>query len=649
MTRTLIQVITAFLIIIPSTSLIANTFDNAQNYSDERELFKEAKTALKLGKTSRFKIIKQDLKHYPLYPYLEYAEIANGMRLSRKNKIEQFLKDYAGTPVAQRMQHKWLEYLRKYDQWQTYLTAYTKTKSVEQQCYYNLALYRNGEQQRAIKNALALWNTGKSQPKGCDKLFGLLGSKKLITQEIAWQRYQKALANNKTRLAKYLKRFFTSADYKAAYANYQIIRKNPSRIRKHADFDDHSAPNKSVLIKALSLLASKDPTIAHKEWRYFNSHFEFTDKQKVKVQSALIKNFIKVDKIQQADAILENNKMLVSADLLEWRIRQALRLKDWPNIRYWIKALPDKLKTEQRWQYWLARAETAMATDATIDQHPLIKILAKQRGYYAFIAADSLNQTYSMDYKPSDIGTALSKEISQNPGIIRARELYWLDEQVSAIREWSAAGESFNAKQWEATGVAFNRWDWDFIAILSMVRAKAWQDIVVRFPVLHKKYYKQYAQKNQLPTELLMAITRQESAYNIKAVSSSNARGLMQLLPSTAKYIAKKSGQTYKSSKDLFIADKNIALGSAYIKYLMDRFDNNRAVSIAGYNAGPNRANKWLNDAEDALDIDIWVETIPYSETRRYVQNVLAFSVIYSYHLGQTKPLFTAAEKQAKM
>ena len=467
-----------------------------------------------------------------------------------------------------------------------------------------------------------------------------------MTETIAWQRYQKASAANKKKLSRYLKRFFTSPSYKKAYANYESIKKSPTQIRKYADFKDQSDPNKAVLTRSLKLLAKKHPQDAQNEWRYLQDHFSFSGKQVQSIETALIKGLIKHDLSKQADALLETHKQLVSADLLEWRIRQALSASDWANVRYWIKQLPDELADEQRWRYWLARSETQMTPSSALENHELIAGLAKERGYYSFLAADELQQPYAMDYQASHISADIVTDVENNPFIIRSRELFLVGETVNAVREWSAAGKNFNDKQWEAAGLAFYEWGWHHIAIISMVKARSWQDIVVRFPVLHEQQYRIHASKHQLDTQLLMAITRQESAFNTKASSPSNAKGLMQLLPSTAKYIAKKVSIPYKSSRDLLEADKNIALGSAYYKYLMNKFDNNRAVSIASYNAGPGRVGKWLNKSGGNLPVDIWVETIPYNETRRYVQNVLTFSVIYAQHLGENTQLYTYNEKQ---
>lgn len=643
MTRFFVHTVAVFLYLW-TLPLNANTFTAPTNFADERELFSTAIKALSNGNKTQFKIAKSELKDYPLYPYLDYADISLNLRSSSESRVRDFLNTHADTPVSARLRNQWLNYLRRKNDWKTYLNYYSDGNS-SQQCFYALALYRNGDKQQGFNEALKLWNVGKSQPKACDKLFHLLISNQQVTEAIAWQRYQKASAANNKKLSRYLKRFFTSPSYQKAYANYEIIKRAPERIRKHADFNDQSDPNKAVLARALKLLAKKDPLVARKEWQYFKDQFSFSPKQSQNIETTLIKKLIEKGLVQQGDGLLQTSKELVSSDLLEWRIRQALTSSDWANVRYWINQLPVELADEQRWRYWLARAETQMTPASELKDHPLIPALAKERGYYSFLAADELQQAYEMEYQASQIEPEIVTSLETNPAIIRARELYLVGEQVNAVREWSAAGKNFTAKEWEATGLAFYEWGWHHIAIMSMVRARSWQDIVVRFPVLHEQQYREHAAKYQLNAQLLMAITRQESAFNVKANSPSNAKGLMQLLPSTAKYIAKKRFIPYKSSADLLDADKNIALGSVYFKYLMEKFDDNRAVSIASYNAGPGRVGKWLDVSAGQLPVDIWVETIPYSETRRYVQNVLAFSVIYAQHLGEATQLFTYNEK----
>ena len=222
--------------------------------------------------------------------------------------------------------------------------------------------------------------------------------------------------------------------------------------------------------------------------------------------------------------------------------------------------------------------------------------------------------------------------------IQRAFEFFKLGESINARREWFAAINRFDQHQLASATVLADRWGWHQQAIHTTIKAQQWNDLSIRFPLAYRSHMANAAQSTTIKLEWLYAVARQESAFADDAYSSVGARGLLQLRPSTAKIIARKIGVSYKT-QDLYHADKNIALGSVYLKQLLEDFEGNRILATAAYNAGPHRVKKWLTRQGKALPHDIWIETLPFYETRSYVQNVLAFSVIYGYRLGIDAPL----------
>jgi len=176
-------------------------------------------------------------------------------------------------------------------------------------------------------------------------------------------------------------------------------------------------------------------------------------------------------------------------------------------------------------------------------------------------------------------------------------------------------------------------------------QAKYWDDVEIRFPIKHLKTIEKNAKKRDLTAPLVLALVRQESAFNTTATSPAGAMGLMQLMPATAKQAARHHNIAYRERSQLYQPKTNIAIASAYYSDLLKRFKGNRILASAAYNAGPHRVDQWLKRSAGQLPFDVWMEIIPYNETRAYVRNILMYSVIYSRKMGTTPPMLLKDEK----
>jgi len=182
-----------------------------------------------------------------------------------------------------------------------------------------------------------------------------------------------------------------------------------------------------------------------------------------------------------------------------------------------------------------------------------------------------------------------------------------------------------------------------------MVKASRWDDLETRFPVLHRHEFAAQARHNDLPMPLLFAVARQESAFRADALSPAGARGLMQLMPATATEVAQRHGIPYRGPQQLLDPAVNIQLGTRYYRDMLRRFQDNRILATAAYNAGPGRVRQWLERSGGRLPFDAWIEAIPFQETRNYVQNVLAFSAIYAHRLGTDERILSAREREQSL
>jgi len=626
--------------------------------AEQRQLYSEALELMGRGKWQQSARKQQQLKTYPLYPYLIYAELAADLRYSRHPEVSQYLQNYAGSIKAQHLRSRWLDYLAKRQYWTRYISFYNPQQaSVKQQCQFQLARYYSEpkdpnlqeRRQQVLTAALELWNVGKSQPKQCDKLFSRLIGNNRISEALAWQRFNKALLNHQYQLARYLERFFKSPYYSNLAKLYYKADRSPQSIQQFQAFNSDSPEELDIIQHALVHLARRDSHASLKYWSHYQQTHEFTHAARSAVVSAIVKGLYTQQASAVADSYFVDHLQLLNdtldGSLVEWRIRLALQEKDWPNVRLWLTRLPEHLKSRSAWRYWTIRS---MHSDPSTTELPALQqmteSLAQERDFYGFLASDMLDKEYRLNHHPVAIQPQRLAEIGALPAMARARELKFHNDSLDANREWNQASANFTYDDWLAAAMVAGQWQWHSKAIASLGRVQYWDDVELRFPLAFAEAIDSAATDNQLDSALLFALARQESAFDTTATSSAGARGLMQLMPATAKSTARKYKIPYRKRAELYNPKTNIAIASRYYSELLTRFDGSRILASAAYNAGPSRVNQWLNKSDGKLPFDIWIEVIPYRETRAYVRNILMYSIIYSRKMGQRPPLLKRDE-----
>ena len=227
----------------------------------------------------------------------------------------------------------------------------------------------------------------------------------------------------------------------------------------------------------------------------------------------------------------------------------------------------------------------------------------------------------------------------------RVRELYAIDEPSLAQSEWAHALPRLGTQQQLELGRIAAAQGWYRLAIDAANAGRHWDALELRFPLAFAAEFQRRAESQAVPAGELMAIARRESAFSPVVRSPAGARGLMQLMPSTGRALARRQGRRF-NPRDLYSVPHNLDLGSAYYRHLLDRFDGCRPLALAAYNAGPSRVRRWLGRDRP---LDIWIETIPYPGTRDYVKAVLAYSVVFEHRLGRRAALLTERERGARL
>lgn len=333
--------------------------------------------------------------------------------------------------------------------------------------------------------------------------------------------------------------------------------------------------------------------------------------------------------------------------LTERRIRLAIREK--AKFKNWLDLLSEQTQQKEEWQYWIA--QSAPKTK----KQQILTALSTQRSFYAMLAAKDLGVVYQpnmLDIKTSGVENADKKTVEQRFAQILARitELRYFNDDANMNSEWTNLLKGLTQSEQIDLADYANKQSWYDLSIEATIQAKAWSYLSLRLPNAYTEWFDLHLQGKQIRRTFAMAIARQESAFRPKASSSANARGLMQLLPSTAKLTAQQTQLPYNNEQQLFDPFYNIMLGTAHLQQLYDKYGDNRILIAAAYNAGANRVDRWLAKANGTLTMAEFVASIPFYETRGYVQNVLAYDSYYQILQQQPQylfslKLFTKAEK----
>ncbi len=611
----------------------------------QRSNYDLATKAWEDGDLKRYRALKESLKSYPLYPYLEYNELKASLSTVTSKQIDAFLEEHTDSYLGIALRKRWLAQLASREKWQDYKKYYQdQVKTDTLACWQVWAEYKTGDQS-ALKKAGDLWTVGKSMPDECNPLFKEWQSKIGIDAKTAWERHKLAVQNGEKGLAKYIRGLLPKKEQALAELHSKVIA-NTKTLENKGLFTGDEAKLKEIVLEGLYKQAYRNPLNTLSLWKHYKKSLSIDSASGHPILNRVAISLLWSGNITQAENIYNQYKLGDDKEVIEEFVRFHLKRKQWQDVANWLGKLNKDDQSSDYARYWLARAleNGAKLSKENITANDLYTELAKERSYYGFLAADKVKQPYSLAHKPVNASDELIALVYQKPGIQRAQELFILGKRPEARAEWYTTIDSFSKEELTAAASLTNQWGWHRQSIETMAKAQYWDDVNIRFPVVYETNFLEASRESNGTPTLLMAIARQESALLDDAISPVGAMGLMQVMPATAKETAKKAGIEFKNKDELLDPPKNIKIGAHYVHLLLEEFDQNRVLAIAAYNAGPHRVRTWLSRSKKSLEHDIWVEAIPFNETRKYVKNVLAYSVIYSHQLGKPLPLMTSLE-----
>lgn len=572
------------------------------------------------------------LARHPLYGWLEYANLRRNIDTVTTVQAQDFLKRYNGQAVASSFRSVWLPAVARRQDWPTLLANWTPTENVGLRCAQLNARQATGKADAQwVSEAQAIWrSTGKSLPDACDPVFAVLDAKGGMSAELRWERIDAAADAQEPAVMRSAARGLPAADL--ALANtYAAFVDKPNASALNWPRNERS---RRIATDGLAKLAKADPDATEQQLPQYANALQLSAAQQadVKYQIALwtVASY-GPDSARRLNAVPDS---AYDERLHEWRAREAMSRGDWPATLVAIRKMEPKQRSDSRWRYFEARMldKTGKRNEAL----PLYREAARAATFHGFLAADQLGQsTYTLcPVEPKDSAQAQAT-VARDPAIVRAMELFKIERSGWAVAEWNDALTRFDTTQRRIAVEVARDNGWFDRAVFSLGKTPEEQRLYsLRFPLHHDDAIRRESARNAIDPAWVAAEIRAESIFNPKARSPANAMGLMQVLPATGASVAKTIGLTnYGGAASLYDADTNIAIGTAYLRQLMNKYEGLPYVTIAAYNAGPTPTARWQSQ-RPGFDPDIWIETISYKETREYVARILAFSVIYDWRLN---------------
>ena len=577
------------------------------------------------------------LQSYAIHDYLVAARLRRDLPLNANETldatVDAFLRAHAGQPVTHGLRRDWLASLAQRQRWDWFLPRSTDVADPVLACDRLEARLSTDDTQGLAAAALARWVLPQKAPAECADAFAWLRRQGLLTAALAENRTRAALSADMPRLA----REFAAdvpIDRRAALLQWSDLLDSPHSALNVLATHPSLAVEPEAMASGFEKLARTEPANALSILPNLMARDGLTADLKGRLQRAAALGAA-YDRDPRAIAAFNDlPQAAVDGQVQEWRVRAALWNGDYAQVLTWTEQMPPSLSAQPRWRYWHARAIAATQGDAAAA--PMLREIAGLRDYYGYLAADRLAQPYNLNVRPSPLDVAAQATLAKSAGLIRAHELFDCDMTDEATSEWNAALEGAdNALKVQAAVLASN-WGWFAQSITTLAQSGEFDDVTLRYPRPYMDAVVRASKLAQLPQDWILAVMRQESLFRKDAVSHADARGVMQMVLPTASAIARRWHLSSPGRDGLFDPSIAVPLGAAYFRELLDRYGEQLTLSLAAYNAGPAAVARWL--PRTPMAADVWIENIPYNETRGYVQHILEHIVAYASVRGAQAP-----------
>lgn len=602
--------------------------------ADQDEDFLAAQEAYRAGDSARLDQLAEEFKYSPLEPYLTYYQLRLRLYTRNPQGLKEFLSRPDDTPVIDQLRSDWLKWQAKQKHWNDFSAELPRliVADDEMKCYALQARLPN-EMDLVLHEAREFWFSGAGQPESCVELFNLALDNDVLTEQDVWKRLRLALEANNIPLAKQLLANLPK-DNAIKSRELDNASSHPERYLARLKLDKSTPAEHMVVLYALQRLARQLPQLAYSRWKKIEDHFDFDEQH-------YFYGWLGFEAARNHDERALNwFRMARDAPLtdrqLAWRTRAALRAGNWHEVWASIDQMSADQQRDGAWRYWKARAWKVLGKESEAED--ILKELSHEHNFYGLLAADELGEVSDPASLPASFEPSLLEldAMQSQPAMQRTIELYRMGLREEAAKEWSWAVRKLDDKQLLVASVIASRNEMYDRSINAADRTIMLHDFSLRYPAPYRDSLQERIQENNLEEAWVYGLMRQESRFVTQAKSNVGAAGLMQVMPATARWIAHKLGM--KDYHKLLISqlDTNLKLGTYYMKNVLTSLGNNPVLASAAYNAGPGRAKQWIGATP--LEGAIYVESIPFEETRDYVKKVMSNTVYYARLFGKSSP-----------
>ena len=625
--------ITLLLLTVLHGTFVLSAFASAE-LQQQRQDYLDAMGSLKKGDLDTFHALYTRLDDYVLQGYLQYEFLKERISSTPIDAIHEFLDKNRYAPISAQLRNIWLQHLAAADDEETFLKEYRdKVSDPKLRCYRLKLLFANATDAESLSHEVErLWLTYKRLPAICDEVFRHWHEAGYLTRDLVWARIKLLMARNRLSHAREVANQYLNAKDKVWLRRWQALYRDPARRLLKIDYPIETELARTIVTSGVIRLANRNPDQAMMKWQQLRQRYSVLaeDEDRILREVGIIATR---QHLPSADKWLSRvNGNGDDAELRHWRLRAMLRTGDWHKAKQLLEDLSEDEQVDRFWLYWTARVMEQTGEDAKARY--LFALVATDRNYYSFLSADRVRVDYTMHHRSISASPDEIKQLLKRPGIRAARELYEVEDFVTARRQWDWNLSRMDKRELKVAAIIAREWGWHDRVIYTLSKSGHRNDLDLRFPLLYRSMVETNAKANSLDPSWFFGVIRQESAFVPDARSSAGALGLMQLMPRIGRATGRQLKLHIRSNDAILKVENNLRLGAAFLKNMLRRYKGHQMLATAAYNAGPTRVRSWLPQS-DVIDADVWVETIPFEETRDYVKNVMAYTAVYDHRLGR--------------
>jgi peptidoglycan lytic transglycosylase len=599
----------------------------------QRHDYLAALQAINANDVQRFDSLYRKLDGYVLQGYLRYEFLKDRLADTGEEDIRRFIERNSFAPISAQLRARWLTELAARGQWDTFMHEYRANDDPTLQCLYlNRLLNGAGNAKELAAKIEKLWVTDQRLPSVCNATFGGARERGYLTDELVWKRIELLMEHHQPSFAGELAKQYLDADQRTWVRRWQEMYRDPAEELHRLSYKVDNARATMIVKHGIVRLAHRNPQAAMAQWERLRGLYPLLAKDDGEIIGTLAMLATQRHLPLAVHWFAEIPDNAFDRDLRLWALRAALRESDWVLAKRLVANLGKDEQTDRFWWYWTARIMEQTGQNAKAQY--LYALVAADRNYYSFLAADRLQTGYAMQHQAVKVDPQDIEAVLKRPGMQAARELYAVGDVATARAQWEWTTVGMNKQEQEAAALVAGDWGWHDRAIVSLKRSGHFNDLDLRFPLVYRDIVESNAAEHDLDPSWVYGVIRQESGFAVDARSTAGALGLMQLMPRVGRSTARRLKLDVSGSDAILEVENNLRLGTAFLQNLLKRHSGNELLATAAYNAGPGRVKSW-RPHDGSLPADIWVETIPYEETRDYVKNVMAYATVYDYRLAR--------------